>query len=222
MLKRLIFPIILGVGGTAILLKLCFWQIDRLAWKEDMLAQIDGRIGGAPMALGEALALEDPEWTAVTVTGGFQGAVLRVLVSAEGLGPAHRLIQAFDTGERVILVDRGAMPADMAPTSGPSRATVTGNLRTPEEVDSWTPAPSDDGLWFARDAAAMAAALGTEPVFVILRDSDAADPGVTPLPVDTAAISNDHREYAITWALLAAVWVAMTGLLMARIVLRKD
>ena len=32
----------------------------------------------------------------------------------------------------------------------------------------------------------------------------------TPLPVDTAAIPNDHLQYAITWFSLAAIWIAMS------------
>ena len=33
-MKRYIFPLILGLGGCAILLSLGFWQLRRLEWKE--------------------------------------------------------------------------------------------------------------------------------------------------------------------------------------------
>ena len=36
------------------------------------------------------------------------------------------------------------------------------------------------------------------------------------MPVTTAGIPNDHLGYAITWFLLAAVWLAMAGVLARR------
>jgi surfeit locus 1 family protein len=56
----------------------------------------------------------------------------------------------------------------------------------------------------------MAKALETDPILIVMRDSSAANDGVTPLPVDTSRIPNDHLQYAITWFLLAAIWAAMT------------
>ena len=41
-MARLIFPIILGLGGIVVLLFLGFWQLDRLGWKEGILADING------------------------------------------------------------------------------------------------------------------------------------------------------------------------------------
>ncbi len=73
----------------------------------------------------------------------------------------------------------------------------------------------DGNIWFARDIAELAAQLHTEPVLIIAR-SDTGD-GIEPLPVDTAAIPNDHLQYAITWFSLAAVWLGMTAFLLWRI-----
>ena len=66
----------------------------------------------------------------------------------------------------------------------------------------------------------MAEALGTMPVLVVL--SSQTDQALTPLPVDTSGIPNDHREYAITWFLLAVVWAAMSLYLIWRVARRKD
>ena len=69
-------------------------------------------------------------------------------------------------------------------------------------------------VWYARDIPAIAAVMGAEPFLIVARQTFAPnDLGVTPLPIDTAAIPNDHREYAITWFLLAAVWATMSGYL---------
>ena len=63
----------------------------------------------------------------------------------------------------------------------------------------------------------MAAALDTEPVLLIVRRQiSGPGEGITALPVDTATISNNHLQYAVTWFSLAAIWLAMTGYLIWR------
>ena len=96
-------------------------------------------------------------------------------------------------------------------------ATLTGNLQWPQEVDSFTPeADTESNIWFARDVEVMADTLNTEPLLVVVRDGSGPDPKITPLPVDTARIPNDHLQYAITWFSLAAIWLAMTVLFLRR------
>jgi surfeit locus 1 family protein len=101
--------------------------------------------------------------------------------------------------------------------------TVTGNLHWPDEVDRWTPEPDlSEGLFFARDVPAMAAALGTEPVLVIARAVEGTAPRAQPLPVTAEGIPNDHLGYAIQWFGLAAVWAGMTVWLLWRIRRRQE
>jgi surfeit locus 1 family protein len=45
---------------------------------------------------------------------------------------------------------------------------------------------------------------------------------LTPLPVDTIGIPNDHLEYAITWFLLAVVWLSMSLYWVIRTLRRKE
>jgi surfeit locus 1 family protein len=68
----------------------------------------------------------------------------------------------------------------------------------------------------------MAQALQTEPLMVVLAAASDYDPRLQPLPVDTRNIKNDHLEYAITWFLLAVVWLSMTVFYMVRATRRKD
>jgi cytochrome oxidase assembly protein ShyY1 len=44
----MIWPLVFGLGGVAILMSLGIWQVQRLAWKEGVLAEIEARIAARP------------------------------------------------------------------------------------------------------------------------------------------------------------------------------
>ncbi len=220
-MRRLIFPILLGVAGVAILLSLGVWQVQRLDWKRGLLSEIDSRISAAPVTLTAAPTEAEDEYRTVTVDGRVFGPELHVLTSGTAGGTGYRVIRGFETADgRRIMIDMGLLPLgseDELPAADEQGVTVTGNLLWPDDKTSSTPAPDlAKNIWFARDVPAMADALEVDPVLVVLRDSTRPDPRLVPLPVDTSGIKNDHREYAITWFLRALVWAAMTGYLIFR------
>jgi len=217
-MKRYIFALVMGVVGCAILVSLGLWQLDRLALKQAAIAEIDARIGAASQPLP---AQPDPlrdKYLTVEATGTLDG-LIRIYTSRKDEGAGYRIIQAFETGGRRIMVDRGFLPIDAA--SDLSEAvdiTVLGNLHWPDETSSWTPAPDIEGnRWFARDVDAMATNLNTEPVLIIARSLTPNPFTAEPMPVSSADITNDHLEYVITWFSLALVWAGMTLYLLWRI-----
>lgn len=217
MSRRMVFPILLGVVGAAILIGLGTWQVQRLAWKEGILSEIDARLAAVPVPLPATPDPEADRYLAVTAIGTLTGPELHVLTSTKRGGPGFRVIRAFRTDGRTILADLGFIPeAEKDAVRADVAATLTGNLLWPDETDGFTPEPNlERNIWFARDVPAMAAALGTQPVMIAVRASDPAlDP--VPLPV-TLDIPNDHLQYAITWFSLAIVWIGMTLYLLWRI-----
>ena len=219
MLRRLIFPVILGLAGCAILISLGSWQVKRQLWKNDVLAGIEAGIAADPVALppeGEGAV-----YLPVAVRGTLTGEYLRVLVSRKQIGPGHRIIAVLDTGERRVLTDLGFVRDGAALPEPRGAVAFAANLHRPAEVDGYTPAPDlAKNLWFARDVPAMAAALTTEATFVVARETVV--PGIEAMPLDTSGIPNDHLQYAVTWFLLALVWAGMTGLLIWRISQRRS
>lgn len=219
-MRRYIVPLLFGLIGAAILVNLGLWQMRRLEWKESLLAQIDARLQAAPVAVP---ATPDPERDAflgVTATGTILPRELLVLTSVKGVGPGFRVIAVLETDAgRRLLLDRGFVPEQLKTAPRPAvRATVIGNLHWPDETDSFTPEPDPAaGMWFARDVPAMAQALGTEPVLIVLRSSDEEEPAAMPLPLGREGIPNNHLQYAITWFLLALAWLGMTGYWLWRI-----
>ncbi|MGI3170567.1 SURF1 family protein [Pseudooceanicola sp. C21-150M6] len=217
---KLIGALVIGLGGAAMLVSLGSWQLRRLDWKEAILTEIETRIADAPVQLPATPDAEADTYLPVTVTGRFDSDTLRVLTSQKQIGAGYRLITGFDLGDRRIMVDRGFLPEGTpAPALPEGQVTVTGNLHWPDETDGFTPEPDlKADLWFARDVQKMAGALTTDPVLLVAKDTSF-DPGpVSPLPVGTEGIPNDHLQYAITWFSLAAIWLAMTGLLVYRTV----
>jgi surfeit locus 1 family protein len=217
MLKRMIFPLLIGVLGCAILIALGTWQLKRLEWKQGVLAEIEAKIDAAPVSLPLEI---DPsmKYLPVMASGEIGTDELHVLVSRKQVGAGYLIIVPFTTVDgRRVLLDRGFVPegGKNAPRGG-GPATVIGNLHWPDDMNSSTPAP-DTGrnIWFGRDIPAMAQALGTEPVLIVARESTGE--GINPMPVGGEGIPNDHLQYAITWFSLCLVWLGMTLFLLWRI-----
>ncbi|MFG6567587.1 SURF1 family protein [Sulfitobacter sp. 1A13679] len=218
-MRRSLFFIIVGLGGAAILVALGVWQVQRLAWKEAVIADINNRIAATPVALPADPDSEADAYLPVTVSGEIGEQALHVLVSQKQKGAGYRVIAPMDLeGGRRVLIDLGFTATSNKDAIAPAgTATLTGNLQWPQEVDSFTPeADTDRNIWFARDVDVMAETLDTEPLLIVMREGTGPDPKITPLPVDTARIPNDHLQYAITWFSLAAIWLAMTVLFLRR------
>ncbi len=216
-MRRILFSLF-ALAGLGLLLGLGTWQVQRLQWKQGILATISDRIAADPVPLPAQPVEATDKYIPVTATGTIAPEALRVLTSRKGAGAGYRIISPFETSAGVILLDRGFVPLTAeAPAGHAGPVTVTGNLHWPDETDSYTPEPDlADNIWFARDVERMAQALDTRPVMVVLRDPTFDDGPVTPMPVDTASISNDHLQYAITWFSLALIWAVMSTYFLRR------
>ncbi|MEI4487668.1 SURF1 family protein [Frigidibacter sp. MR17.14] len=219
-MRRYLFPLILGCLGCAILVELGLWQLRRLEWKTAVLERIEAQMAAQPGHLPPAAQTsEAAKYQPVRLQGTTGAREIHMLTGVKGEGAGYEIITPFETGGRTVLLDRGfvAEAAKEAPRP-PVQLTVLGTLHWPDEKTSSTPEPDlGRNIWFARDVPAMAAALGTEPVLVVAREVTGEGQGVTPVPVTTLGIPNDHLNYAITWFSLAAVWAGMTVYLLWRI-----
>jgi surfeit locus 1 family protein len=205
--------------GVAILLGLGVWQLERLKWKEDLLARV-AALRTAPakplaMVLGAGGDL-DYVRAVFDCPDLERRPTLRMFGVREGKA-GYRLIAACPTGAGSILVDRGFVPLEAAYVAAqPGRAVlpgpVVGVLRRGDKPTFVTPANRvAENLWYSRDVPAMARALGASapaPVFLMLETPAPAPGGPTPAPVPID-IPNRHLEYAITWFGLAAALVGV-------------
>ncbi|HZB38828.1 MAG TPA: SURF1 family protein [Beijerinckiaceae bacterium] len=235
--RALLVPAVAFLVALATLLSLGTWQLQRRAWKLDLIEKIEARAYGAPgPILPEA---EWPRWSAeaeeyrrVRLTGRF---LHEHEVAVHGLMPGSlrgQPVQGFyiltplrlADGSNVI-VNRGFLPTHLRdPASRPEsqpqgEVTVTGLVRSPEKHGSFRPEndPARDA-WFVRDIRQIAEAKNLARTAPFLIDADdTPNPGGWPKGGQTRlTMTNDHLDYALTWYGLALVLVGAFGLVVWR------
>ena len=213
-MKRIWFIVFIGFAGTACLLYLGKWQIDRLYWKLDVLKKIDQKIAAAPVPLPAEPSESVHKYLSVEIYGQFLQESIRVLASKKRYGAGYRIIHVFRANGRRLLVDLGFVGLETDyDVDLINDISLVGNLHWPDEVDNFTPEPDlENNIWFARNVERVASALKTEPILLILKDSTLKDQNIKPMPIDTTHIPNDHLQYAITWFSLAIIWALMSCL----------
>jgi surfeit locus 1 family protein len=216
-LRRMIGPLIFGLGGAAILVNLGLWQLSRLEWKTALINTESARMSAPPVSLPATLDPLKDHFLHVEITGTLGAEMADVLTSIPQVGPGYKMIAALETPQgRRVLVDLGFILEENRAAPRPSGSvSVTGNVFWPNETDWFTPQMDQTrNIWFARDLDLMSAALQTEPVMIVARTIT---PPVANLYLRPSDRPNNHLNYAITWFSLAFVWLGMTGLLLWRI-----
>ncbi len=209
----------LGLLVLGLFLTLGTWQLQRLYWKQNVLADIDTRIATAPVSIPQQPDPERDSYLPVTARGTL-GDGVQVLASTRDFGPGYRIIRALEMDNgRTVMVDLGFLPVEHAADLAAGQVVdIIGNLHWPDEVDNWTPAAEpDNDLWFARDVPVLAAHLGAEPVLIIAAKVTPPSQSIVPLPITSEGVPNRHLEYVITWFSFALIWSVMTGVVLWRI-----
>jgi len=217
-------PLALIVIGVVIatmvagFLALGVWQLERRAWKLDLIRQVDARIHAEPApAPGPdqwpAITRDHDQYRRVTVTGVFDHDRETLTQAVTDLGPGFWVLTPLRTDEGVtVLINRGFVPADRrAPSGRPGgrlegRQTVTGLLRLTEPHGGFLRAndPAVD-RWRSRDVQAIAEHRGLTDAAHYFIDADATpNPGGLPVGgLTVVRFPNSHLIYALTWFGLA-------------------
>ncbi len=193
------------------------WQVERLFWKEGLIAARQAAVSAAPIDLPRSLAAaRDLEFHRVRATGTFlNDRELYLGATAKDGHPGYQVITPLRLGDgSILLVNRGFVPeAKRAPASREAgelqgETTVTGLLRlAPEHKPHWF-LPDNNAArnyWFYVDIPAMSAAAHLDQVLPFYVDADATpNPGGLPIGGQTRLeLPNNHLQYAITWYALA-------------------
>ena len=230
------FPLVLTVLAVVllgVLLALGVWQVQRMQWKEGLIAGAEAAAGQPPLPLAEALKLENPEFRRVLLTcRGLAAASFVELQSIENGDAGVRLVSACrpEGVEATLLVDRGFVSAEISARPSVKAAdtmpvVITGVLRRAPAPSALTPPPAE-GRFYGRDAEAMARALKVvgpvSPFTVFATTSTNPDWQALKPSAPPAAFTNNHLGYALTWFGLAVALIAFYAVLLRRRMTRKD
>ncbi len=202
--------------GTLFLLGLGGWQLQRMAWKHDLITKITERMAAEPVLL--PLAPEDPpalDYRRVTVSGTYHHDKEMFLAARDARYSVYgaQILTPLETADgQFVLVSRGWVPnekkvaATRAAGQPTGAVTVTGIARVPKARGWLMPDNSPDrNFWLWLDMLAMAkraAVPGFAPLLVEADDT----PNIGGYPVGgqtRISFPDNHGVYAITWFALA-------------------
>lgn len=204
-----------AVPAFALLAGLGVWQLERLEWKEALIAERAAGAALPALPIGEVSDWRRHEHRRVAATGRYlHDRALRVHNRIHRGRAGLGLVTPLSLGDgTAVLVDRGWIPPGHEPERGVSGETsVVGALRTGGRANPWIPDNSPgDGEWFYVDVPQMAGAAGlgrVRPFYLQLLPAEGRSG--FPAPADAAAaLPNRHLGYAITWFALAAALAAV-------------
>ncbi len=193
-----------------VLLALGGWQVQRLAWKRGLIAQVDARLAAKPVPAPVTASLKDA-YRRVTATGVFERARDSFVQASTVRGPGWWVITPLRTTDgRVILINRGYIPGRSAPPPASGPISVTGLLRLTEPGGGFLRSndPAAD-RWYSRDVAAIAArrGLGATAPYFIDADATATTKNGPVGGLTVIRFPNNHLAYAVTWFILAIMAV---------------
>lgn len=221
---------ILVLIALAILISLGTWQVERLHWKEGLLADIAERQVAAPVPLTDietmAAAGGDIEYRKVTATGRYINNKERHFFATWRGQTGYYIYTPLELADgRALFVNRGFVPFENKEPEMrmqgqlTDQQTVTGLARQKlPGKPSWV-VPDNDvakNIFYWKDLDVMASSVGLDKARVIPFFVDAdSTPNPAGLPIGGVTqvdLPNDHLQYAFTWYGLAAVLVVVVAI----------
>jgi surfeit locus 1 family protein len=226
-------PVFTGAAvliAFAILISLGTWQVERLHWKEGLLADIAERRASAPVPLAdiETMAAQggDIEYRAVTATGRYINNKERHFFATWHGQTGYYIYTPLQLANgRYLFVNRGFVPYEnkepemrmQGQLTGQQTVTGLARAKLPGKPSSLVPdndVAKNIFYWKDLDVMASSADLNKADVVPFFVDADSTpNPAGFPIGgVTQVDLPNDHLQYAFTWYGLAAVLVVVVAI----------
>lgn len=194
------------------------WQVQRLHWKEALIAQLAERMTAAASGLPARISdVEDVVYRRYRAVGTYRHDDELYVGSKTYKGAVgFRILTPFElTDGRLILVDRGWVPIDRRDPESRRQGQLEGTVALEgfARRDGWSGSTwfrpdnkPEENYWFWVDLAAKARALDAPNLMqeiylqAVARDLPGGLPRGRP---DGVSLRNNHLQYAITWYALA-------------------
>jgi surfeit locus 1 family protein len=226
-------PVFTGITvliALAILISLGTWQVERLHWKEGLLADIAERRAAAPVPLAdiEAMAAQggDIEYRTVTATGRYINNKERHFFATWRGQTGYYIYTPLQLADgRYLFVNRGFVPYENKEPEMrmqgqlTDQQTVTGLARAKLPGKPSSLVPDNDvakNIFYWKDLDVMASSVDLDKADVLpfFLDADSTpNPAGFPIGgVTQVDLPNDHLQYAFTWYGLAAVLIVVVAI----------
>lgn len=216
------WPTVITIPAVLFMAALCIWQVQRLYWKEGLIAERQERSQAAPIQLPPVGAdIAAAEFHRVTLNGRFDhGREFYLAARSQNGNVGYWVVTPLllADGGGAVLVNRGWVPTERKlPEARPEGQiagdiTLDGIIRQPQR-QSWFQPPNEpkNNTWFFLDPAEIAASSGLPVRQDLYFDAVKTDvPGGFPIGGQTRiSLPNDHLQYAITWGSLAVILVVI-------------
>lgn len=228
-----------AIPVLAVLLSLGTWQVNRLAWKEELLAKIAAQLDAAPIDVNTlsaqladgSLDQQGIDYLPAQATGSFNHArEQHFFATYQGISGyfIYTPLELVEPQNTVVFVNRGFVPFDLKdpesrkPTLVPGIANIRGLARQRLDEKPSALVPENDlaqNIYYWKDLAAMSAQAGYQAGTTVLPFFlDAGFPdrpgtlGQWPVHgVTRIDLPNNHLQYAITWYGLALTLIGVVG-----------
>jgi len=203
--------------GVCVLVALGTWQLQRLAWKEDLITRIEQQSAVETAPLSREDLKGQNEFKTGTLRGRFlPDKDIRLIPRTYDGEPGAHILTPFITNEgATLLVNRGWVGVDKSAAPPPAlqqdSLEISGMVRHLPRPNMFTPVndPAND-IWYRADLQEIMAAKNLETLAPVLFYQSCEDARRAPDPCGLALnISNDHRQYALFWFAMAGVLIAV-------------
>lgn len=224
--QRGVFAVMLTAFALACagFVALGLWQLERLGWKEALIARVQRNVHAPPAPLpapsGWPRLTREDDYRRLQASGSYDFEREVLVAATTELGSGYWVLTPLRTADGVwVLVNRGFVPPDQRTQvpRGAAQQTVTGLLRLSEPGGRLLrDNDAAAGRWYSRDVAAIAAQQGLQgpvaPFFLDARAEPAAG-GWPRAGLTVLQFRNHHFVYALTWFALAAIMAVAIGYL---------
>lgn len=218
--RRWILTTLLVAVAAVVMLRLGFWQLERLAGKRAYIAQAQAALASAPLVINGAetdLQAEEHRNSPATATGEYDFGH-EVLLKNQFFGnqPGYHLLTPFriEGSERALLVDRGWIPLDAGAGGELSGFWEAGRQTISGRIEPGDPQPRQAGAitapqqeWYRVDLAGIQAQTPYQllPFYLALTPSDEHNTLPNRNPPEIILDEGPHLGYAVQWFLFALV-----------------
>jgi len=228
--KLPIFTGIMVLIALAILISLGTWQVERLHWKEGLLADIAERRAATPVPLGDIEAMAgqggDIEYRTVTATGRYINNKERHFFATWRGQTGYYIYTPLQLAdESYLFVNRGFVPYENKEPEMRMQGQLTGQQTVTGLARAKLPAkpswlvPDNDvvkNIFYWKDLDVMASSVDLDKASVLpfFVDADSTpNPAGFPIGgVTQVDLPNDHLQYAFTWYGLAVVLAVVVAI----------